>query len=343
MAGIVVTAMSSTEIVIIPVMPAALATEHAPRPGEEARDAFRRAAFAPNTQRAYQGALRRFHEWMTAKDEREITADAISRWIADLAATGHSPSSVRQSLAAVRWAMREAHLPDVGSDHVVRSTLRGIAKSHSADDSKAKEPILRADLERMVRALDEDESASAIYVRALLLVAWASAMRRSELAALRWRHLRWAEEGVAVEIVRSKGDQGGAGQTIPLFFGGSTGLCPVTALQRLRAKLRWLTNEDDADRPVFPLLTKKGWLRVHKPAGERVMLERVRETAQRAGLDADTFGMHSFRSGFATEAARRGRDIGGIQRHLRHKSPNTTARYVKRGRLFKDSAAEGIL
>ena len=46
--------------------------------------------------------------------------------------------------------MREARLPDVGGDHVVRVTMRGIAKSHTADDSKPKDPVLRNDLERFL-------------------------------------------------------------------------------------------------------------------------------------------------------------------------------------------------
>lgn len=335
--------MSNNEIVTVHATPSVLATEHAPRVGETARDAFARAAFAPNTRRAYEGAINRFRAWMLANNEQELTADAISRWISALATEGRSPSSIRQSLAAVRWAMREARLPDVGGDHVVRVTMRGIAKSHTADDSKPKDPVLRNDLERLIRALEGDDSAAAIYLRALVLVAWQSAMRRSEIAALCWRHLRWTEQGVAVKIARSKGDQTGEGTEIPLFLAGNPLLCPLTALQRLRAKLRWLTDEHDADRPVFPLLTKRGWLRVTKAAPERALLERVRELAVRAGLDPDKLGMHSFRSGFATEAARRGRDMSGIQQHLRHKSPTTTARYVKRGRLFDDSIAAGIL
>lgn len=329
---------------IVPVRPAdtELATEHAPLTGEEARNRFAKDAFSDNTKRAYVCAINRFRKWMDAAGETEITADLLSRWIADLADKGLGISSIRQSLAAVRWAMRQQKLPDLGDDPVVRMTLRGIERNRSADDVAPKEPILQADLERMIRTLD-DESSRCIYLRALLLFAWMSAMRRSELAALRWKHLRWTEQGIAVMIVRSKGDQTGQGQEIPVPYAANTTLCPVRALQRLRQRMQSLGGENDAMRPVFPLLTKTGGLRWMRASAERTLLERVRETAVAAGLNADSLGMHSFRSGFATEAARRGRDIERIQKHLRHRSTSTTARYVRRGRLFDDSVAVGIL
>lgn len=334
--------MSNSELVTVNATPSAIATEHAPRIGEAARDAFARDAFAKNTRRAYEGAINRFRAWMTDNNENELTADVISRWISCLATQGRCLSSIRQSLAAVRWAMRSTNLPDVGGDHIVRTTLRGIARARKSDMSKAKQPVMRADLERLVAGL-EDDSAGSIYLRALLLFAWASAMRRSEISNLRWRHLRWDEQGVAVQIVRSKGDQTGEGQEIPLLFASRPNLCPVLALQRLRAKLRWLCDDDDGDRPVFPRLTKAGWVRVSKPCPDRVLLERVRDAAKKAGIEPSSFGMHSFRSGFATEAARQGRSLDRIQTHLRHETPTTTARYVKKGRLFEDSAAAGLL
>lgn len=328
---------------IVHVQPAEIATEHVPLAGEAARNKFAQNALSDNTKRAYAGAISRFREWVTATGETEITGDLLSRWISSLADQGRGVSSIRQSLAAVRWLLRESNLPDVGADHVVRMTLRGISRSRSADDVSPKEPILQADLERMVRTLDDDESSKCIYLRALLLFAWMGAMRRSEITALRWKHLRWTEQGVAVLVVRSKGDQTGQGQEIPIPFASNTTLCPVRALQRLRQRLQKLGGENDGHRPVFPLLTKAGGVRWMRASAERTLLDRIRETATTAGLDPDAFGMHSFRSGFATEASRRGRDIERIQKHLRHKSTATTARYVRRGRLFEDSAAVGIL
>ena len=144
----------SNEIIVVEAQPRVLAAEHAPRVGEEARNEFVRDALSENTQRAYEGALTRFRAWMLEHSETELTADVLSRWIAALAEQRRSISSIRQSLAAVRWAMRQAKLPDVGGDHLVRMTLRGIARSHRADQSAPKEPILRPELESMLAAIE---------------------------------------------------------------------------------------------------------------------------------------------------------------------------------------------
>lgn len=337
----------SNEIIVVEAQPRVLAAEHAPRVGEEARNEFVRDALSENTQRAYEGALTRFRAWMLEHSETELTADVLSRWIAALAEQRRSISSIRQSLAAVRWAMRQAKLPDVGGDHLVRMTLRGIARSHRADQSAPKEPILRPELESMLAAIDASEEAGStphIYKRALVLFAWTSAMRRSEIVALRWRHLRYVEgKGFVVSVTRSKGDQTGQGQDVPIPLASDPSLCASRALRVLREKARWFAGPNDGDRPVFCVMTAKGFLRVGAPSADRALLEHVRRIAQLAGLDPKAFGMHSFRSGFATEASQRGRGIERIQQHLRHKSTATTARYVKKGRLFEDSSATGML
>jgi site-specific recombinase XerD len=337
----------SNEIIVVEAQPRVLATEHVPRIAEQARNEFVRDALSNNTQRAYDGALARFRAWMLEHDETQLTADVISRWIASLAQQKRSVSSIRQSLAAVRWAMRQKNLPDVGSDHLVRMTLRGIARTHSADQSAPKDPILRDELEKLLAAIDATHEAGStphIYKRALVLFAWTSAMRRSEIVALRWKHLRYVEgHGFAVSVVRSKGDQTGQGQDVPIPLASDPSLCASRALRVLREKARWFAGPNDADRPVFCAMTAKGFLRAGVASADRALLEHVRRIAKLAGLDPKAFGMHSFRSGFATEAAQRGRGIERIQQHLRHKSASTTARYVKRGRLFEDSSANGIL
>ena len=50
--------------------------------------------------------------------------------------------------------------------------------------------------------------------RLLLLVGFASAMRRSELVALNVADLEWTAEGVMIRISRSKTDQEGLGQSV---------------------------------------------------------------------------------------------------------------------------------
>jgi hypothetical protein len=57
-------------------------------------------------------------------------------------------------------------------------------------------------------------------VRALLLVGWAAALRRSELVALQVGDLSFEPEGVVLTIRRSKTDREGAGAIVAARLGG---------------------------------------------------------------------------------------------------------------------------
>jgi integrase len=75
--------------------------------------------------------------------------------------------------------------------------------------------------------------------RALLLVGWAAALRRSELAALRVDDVRFEPEGAVLTIRRSKTDQDAAGATVAVPFGGRSdvpGACPARLARRARRR-----------------------------------------------------------------------------------------------------------
>lgn len=67
--------------------------------------------------------------------------------------------------------------------------------------------------------------------RALLLVGFAGALRRSEIAALEVRDLAFGADGMRLRLRRSKSDQEGAGATLRLHFGERPLSCPVQAAQ----------------------------------------------------------------------------------------------------------------
>jgi integrase len=78
--------------------------------------------------------------------------------------------------------------------------------------------------------------------RAVVLLGFAGAFRRSELAALTRSDIRIDEEGLLVTIRRSKTDQDGQGRTIGIPYGSHPLTCPVRALKR------FLAGTEDSDR-----------------------------------------------------------------------------------------------
>lgn len=70
----------------------------------------------------------------------------------------------------------------------------------------------------------------------LLLVGFASALRRAELAAIRVEHLQAGERGLHRTAPRSKGKRAGESVTVAISY-GTTLFCPVRALQRSQTAL----------------------------------------------------------------------------------------------------------
>jgi integrase len=166
------------------------------------------------------------------------------------------------------------------------------------------------------------------------LFGFASAMRRSELAALDVEDIEETADGLRVTIRRSKTDQEGHGDVIAVPRG--TIACPVAALKA------WLEAATITEGSVFRPIAK----------GERVQAARltdrsvaaiVKAHAAQVGLDPAAFAGHSLRSGFLTSAAARGASIFKMADQSRHKSMDTLRGYVRDAEIFKDHAGKGLL
>ncbi|MCL2429908.1 MAG: site-specific integrase, partial [Alphaproteobacteria bacterium] len=147
--------------------------------------------------------------------------------------------------------------------------------------------------------------------RALLLLGFGGAFRRSELVALDVADLEETDAGLRVTIRRSKTDQEGQGTTIAIVRGGSS--CPVKALRR------WLDAAGITEGSVFRPVGKGGRVGADRLTA-RSVCDLVKAYAARIGLDAEAYGAHSLRSGFLISAARRGASIFKMRDVSRHKS-----------------------
>lgn len=171
--------------------------------------------------------------------------------------------------------------------------------------------------------------------RALLLLGFAGAFRRSELAGLEVRDLAFAEDGLEVTLRRSKTDQEGKGSKKGIPYGSDPKTCPVRAVRA------WLEASGIAEGPVFREVTRHGHVEA-APLSGRSIARVVKRSAEAAGLDPAGFSGHSLRAGLATAAAKAGKSTHAIMRQTGHKSADMVARYVREASLFEDNAAAGI-
>lgn len=319
----------------MPDLPASIPTELATlAPLAERVVELANLAVSPHTRRAYQRAWRTFEAWTAARglQARPAAPSTLALYLADRA-EAVSVRSMEQELAAIVAAHRLAGHPSPTEDAAVRLVWRGVRRKYGTP-ARGRAPLSVVDLARMVQGLGDGPSA--VRDRAILLLGFAGALRRSELVALDVADLTPTTEGYALLIRRSKSDADGAGQRIGIPNGRRAETCPVRAVQA------WLALADIQGGPIFRPVDRHGRIGAGR-LGDRAVAEVVKRAASRAGLDADLLGGHSLRAGLATEAVRAGLSERAIMAQTRHKSVVTFRGYVRQGSLFLENPAASLL
>jgi integrase len=170
--------------------------------------------------------------------------------------------------------------------------------------------------------------------KALLLLGFSGAFRRSELVALKVSDLLETAEGYRVTIRRSKTDQEGAGHEVAILRG--------SRLRAVEAVKVWLEAAGINEGPLFRPVAKGGRVLAEALTAESVA-NIVKAYAKRAGFESAEFAGHSLRAGFLTSAAEHGASIFKMMEVSRHKSVDVLKGYVRRAELFKEHAGAGFL
>ncbi|MBI3129501.1 MAG: site-specific integrase [Candidatus Tectomicrobia bacterium] len=296
---------------------------------------YAEASRAESTKRAYRADWRAFAAWAEARGLSPLPASpgAVCAFLAHEAERGRKVSTIERRLAAIALAHRAAGLESPTRDEAVRTTLKGIRREKGAAPRQKR--AADADVIRELVRLCDTSTLRGLRDRALLLLGFAGAFRRSELAGLEAGDVEFREDGnLWVHLRRSKTDQEGQGRGVPIVRGRF--FCPVGALRA------WLAGAGIASGPVFRRLGKGGKVQAGALSGHSIG-KAVKRYAERAGLRAEDFGGHSLRAGFVTAAAEAGKDVWAIMDVSRHRSVQTVRAYVRRADAFKGHAGEGLL
>jgi integrase len=291
------------------------------------------AARAIATRRAYQSDWGEFTAWAQPRGLPTLPAapGTVALYIADLAAVAKT-STIGRRLASISFAHKTAGQPSPVEDPTVRAVWAGIRRVHgTAADQSAPitVPILRA----MVDALPPGPGG--LRDRALLLVGFAAALRRSELVALDVSDVAERQEGLAVTIRRSKTDPDGAGRQVGVPYGSNPATCPV---RNLRV---WLDHAGITDGALFRPVDRHGTIGSGRlsPAGANRLVQRA---VTRTAIDPRPYSAHSLRAGLATAAAEAGVSERAIMNQTGHRSLVVARGYIRTGSLFRDNPAAQI-
>ena len=304
-------------------------------------------ARAANTRRAYASDVRAFANWCAARGEASLPTSpaAVLAYLIDYATT-LKVATLQRRLAAIREQHSAAGIHLDTSSAAFRDTWRGIKRAHGQPAAK-KKPLMTVDLRRAVAILPDTLTGQRD--RALILVGFAAALRRSELVGLEVSRRdggTWIEErpdGLVVHLARSKTDQSGEGAEIGVPYGSNMETCPV------RSYRAWIDAAQLKGGPAFRPIDRHGRIGA-KAVTDRAVARIVQRTVEAAALaeghppeearrHAAAYAGHSLRSGLATSAAANDAPGHAIQRQLRHKRFDTTSGYIRSGQLFKQNPA----
>ena len=297
---------------------------------------FVAVAKAPATLKAYRNDWRDFEFWCCEHQLPSLpsTPESVALYIADRASTLASGTIARRltSITKAHQAAGFTDYPATTRHFVVGETLKGIRRTiGTAQQGKA--PLLSTDIRRIVAALRED--LLGLRDAALVLVGFAGGFRRSELAGIHLRDLKFSLDRVVVTVRKSKTDQEGSGREVGLPFGASQDTCPVRALRQ------WLDRAGIQEGPVFRAVGRYGHVSrrgLHTDSISKLL----KRAAGRAGLKVEELGGHSLTAGCVTQAAMNGVREFIIMRQTGHKTVATLRRYIRSGEIFRENAAAGL-
>lgn len=308
----------------------------APLTAAARRDAL--GSKAENTRRAYQSDWEDFSAWCRDRRLQPLPADpeTIALYFRSLAEAGARYATIERRRAGIRWAHLLAGWPreqlPTASQRVALA-VQALRRELGARPSR-KRALTDDLLYRVLAVLEPQNGLQGLQDRALLLLGFAGAFRRSELVSLDVSDLELRPEGFQVSLRRSKTDQGGQGQlkAIPRVPGSE--LCPVEALRA------WALASGIRSGPLFRSLYQ-GQVSERRLSSHYVA-RLVKRAAAGAGLEGALFSGHSLRAGFITSAAREGATDLAIMGVSGHRDPRTLAAYVRPARAFENDALKRV-
>lgn len=311
--------------------------------------AYAQRAAAPNTLRAYRASIRAWCAWSERHALPCLPARGpdVAAFLAAERGRGLSPTTLDLRRAALTYLHRLADCPVPTQDSAVAATQAGIRRDAAAYGHTAK-PKRAAALDVLQALLAEIDLATVAGARdrALLVIGFVGAMRRSELAAIRVEHVTQEARGLTIRLPLSKGDRQGAGVDIALPSTGRA-LCPV------RAYLAWIERAGISEGPVFrrvfvPPKRRFALTRGEPVIGTAALSDRsvarvVQHYAAKAGFDPSEFGGHSLKRGALTTGMQNQVHPSKLKRLGRHKSYAPLDHYLEHGDAFAEHPLKDLV
>jgi site-specific recombinase XerD len=286
---------------------------------------------AKNTAKAYRADWQGFVSYCQDRGVQSLPAspDTVVLYITERA-EHCKPSTIGRLLVSISEAHKTARHKSPVQDINVQSVWKGIKRTKGVAQ-EGKDPLLTEDVKALIESRSKN-TLNGIRDRALLLIGFAGAFRRSELVSLNAEDLTYTRDGLEILLRRSKTDQDGQGFIKAIPYASNPEHCPIRTLQL------WQEKSGIQSGPLFRPVRKNGQMQDTR-LSDKGVARIVKAAALAAGLDPAKFAGHSLRSGFATQAAKNGSSDRAIMNQTGHRSRTMVDRYVRRASVWQENAA----
>lgn len=295
---------------------------------------YARNAKARNTWRAYSTDLQDFAGWCDMNKLQALPAlpETVAAYLTYLAPHCKVATIKRRLSAISQRHLMSGHESPTRSP-VVRLTMQGIRRTHAPTQTVRRvQPAITSVIYKLVDQLGD--SLIDTRDRALILIGFAGAFRRSELTQLRLADITETEDGLRIRLRQSKTDQEGEGLTKGIPFGAEHKTCPVLAWRA------WRVAADLHDGQAFRSVSRHG--RVGTSLSDQAVADVIKRRTRAAGLDYTEYSGHSLRAGLITAAAMANVPERVIAKQSGHKSLPVLRTYIREGSLFTENAAAKV-
>ena len=293
---------------------------------------------AKNTIRAYKSDFKDFGLFCTQNGFKSLPSEPkiVSLYLTQLSTKNVKISTIKRRLVSIGVIHKlKGHYLDTKHPLIVEN-LMGI-KRRKGSIQNGKKPLLINNLKKIINVIDQQkkEKIKIFRDRTIILIGFSGGFRRNEIVSLDFDDLDFVEEGLKINIKRSKTDQFGEGSIKGLPYFDNSQYCPVLSIQK------WIEISKINSGALFRRFTKGSNLSEKRLTDQTVAL-LIKEYLDLAGINSKNYSGHSLRSGFATSAAEAGAEERTIMAMTGHKSTEMVRRYIKNADLFKNNALNKI-
>lgn len=310
-------------------------------------------SLSENTRRSYDWA---WGEWRKLCEANEVeplsaTPQEVAALLVQIAETPRpnvrsedkkiSMSSLEMFVSAVNRKFFEEGIPSPANSSPVKGVMQGLRRMKGGKKRQAM-ALCDDHIKLMLDTIDMNSGAAGqrrmICYRdaSLISMGFSGAMRISEISALRVEDIAVLEvspKRCVVTIPKSKTDQTGVGQSIPLLDGRH--IKPITRLEK------WLEVSGITSGYIYRQVANGCSENQHiHPANASRMLKKW---ARICGMPSEEISGHSLRAGFVTSAAQARAPLHKIMDITRHKHTGTLMQYIRDAEMFSDHAGADFL